>query len=161
MALERVHTIGVIGFTAEAFCAALTEHGVDVLCDLRARRGVRGREYTFANARRLEPMIAGLGIGYEHFPELSPTEEMRAAQHAVDAAAGVAMRQRAVLAPEFVAGYRDVLNSPEAKDALRRISEIATAPALLCVERLPSACHRSLAAQALAGSTLPVVDIVP
>jgi uncharacterized protein (DUF488 family) len=154
-------TIGVIGFTAEAFCAALTDHEVDVLCDVRARRGVRGREYMFANARRLEPMVTGLGIGYEHFPELSPSEEMRAAQHAVDAASGVAMRQRAVLSPEFADGYRDVLETPEAKDALRRISDIAAAPALLCVERLPAACHRSLAARALAGSSLPVVDIVP
>jgi uncharacterized protein (DUF488 family) len=157
----RVVTIGVIGFTAEAFCAALTEHGVDVLCDVRARRGVRGREYTFANARRLEPMIAGLGIGYEHFPELSPSEEMRAAQLAVDAASGVAMRQRAVLSPEFVDGYGEVLKTPAAGDALRRIADIAIAPALLCVERLPAACHRSLAAQALAGSAVPVVDIVP
>ena len=161
MALRRVVTIGVIGFTAEAFCAALTDHEVDVLCDLRARRGVRGREYTFANARRLEPMIAGLGIGYEHFSELSPTDEMRSAQHAVDAASGVAMRQRASLSPAFVAGYRGVLGTPEAKDALRRISEIAAVPALLCVERLPAACHRSLAARALSGSSVPVVDIVP
>ena len=160
MALERVITIGVIGFTSEAFCAALTEHEVDVLCDLRARRAVRGREYTFANARRLEPMIAGLGIRYEHFPELSPSEEMRAAQQAVDAASGVPMRQRAHLSPEFVEGYREVLDGPEAKAALRRIAEIAAAPALLCVERLPAACHRSLAARALAGSTVPVVDIV-
>ena len=160
MALRQVLTIGVIGFTAESFCAALTEHEVDVVCDVRARRGVRGREYTFANARRLEPMIAGLGIRYEHFPELSPSEEMRAAQVAADAASGIAMRQRTALSPEFVDGYREVLTTREAKDALQRISEIAVAPALLCVERLPGACHRSLAAQALAGAAVPVVDIV-
>lgn len=56
MSLQRVATIGVYGFDADSFFAALVANGVDLFCDLRARRGVRGRECAFANARRLEAM---------------------------------------------------------------------------------------------------------
>ncbi|MGN6379168.1 MAG: DUF488 domain-containing protein [Gaiellales bacterium] len=160
MALQRIVTIGVYGFTAEAFSAALAGENIDLFCDLRARRGVRGSEYTFANARRLEALIAELGIPYEHFPELAPSRDTRSAQYAVDRAAGVAMRERSVLSPQFVAGYAEVLRTAEAQTALARIRE-ASAPALFCVERHAAACHRSLVAAELAASGIPVTNVEP
>lgn len=50
----NVVTIGVYGYTPETFFAALQEAGVDLLCDIRQRRGVRGAEYAFANSQRLQ-----------------------------------------------------------------------------------------------------------
>ncbi len=160
MALQRIVTIGVYGFTAEAFSEALAGEGVDLFCDLRARRGVRGSEYTFANARRLEALVSELGIPYAHFPELAPSNELRSAQYAVDRAAGLAIRERAVLSPAFVTGYADVLRSPGTQSALRRIGAAST-PALFCVERLATACHRSLVAKELAAPGIRITDVAP
>jgi len=50
MPLEFV-TIGVYGWDAERFFAALKAAQVDTFCDIRDRRGVRGAEYAFATAR--------------------------------------------------------------------------------------------------------------
>nr|MDQ4041644.1 DUF488 domain-containing protein [Actinomycetota bacterium] len=76
-----VVTVGVYGFTAQTFLAALREAGVRVLLDVRQRRGVRGAEYAWANARRLQDALAGAGIAYRHHPELAPTTELRQLQY--------------------------------------------------------------------------------
>ena len=102
----RFVTIGAYGWDAAAFFAALTQAGVDTFCDLRARRGVRGSAYAWANSQRLQARLAELGIRYLHRPDLAPSAETRAAQHAADAATKTAKRQRAVLSPDFVAAYR-------------------------------------------------------
>lgn len=43
--MGRLVTVGVYGFTAERFLTALEQAKVDVLLDVRQRRGVRGSEY--------------------------------------------------------------------------------------------------------------------
>jgi uncharacterized protein (DUF488 family) len=87
MSFDRVATIGVYGSDADSFFDALVRDGADLFCDVRAGRGVRGREYVFANARRLEEKLAELGIAYRHFPELAPTKEIRSLQYSVRVAA--------------------------------------------------------------------------
>ncbi|MGD0712790.1 MAG: DUF488 domain-containing protein [Gaiellaceae bacterium] len=161
MPLQRVATIGVYGFDAERFFAAVVDAKVDLFCDIRARRGVRGRDYAFANARRLEQQLAQLGIAYKHFPELAPTSEIRALQHAADSSAGVAKRSRSELTPAFIAMYEQLLDQPQARAALEEIHETSSAPLLLCVERAPTACHRSIAADRLAGTAVTVEHLVP
>ena len=161
MSLERVATIGVYGFDAERFFAAVLDARTDLFCDLRARRGVRGRQYAFANARRLEQRLDELAIPYRHFPELAPTKETRSLQHAVDASAGIAKRDRGELAPAFVQAYERQLESQDALAALEAIRTASTAPLLFCVERTPGACHRSLAAARLAGGSIPVDHLLP
>lgn len=159
--MHRVVTIGVYGFSADSFFRALTNARIDFLCDLRARRGVRGRDYAFANARRLEARLAQLRIPYAHFPELAPTKEIRALQHDADASGGIVKRQRGRLDPAFVGEYEALLDGAAAAAAIEQIREQATAPELFCVERLPSACHRSLVASRLAAGGIPIEDIVP
>lgn len=158
---ERVFTIGVYGFTAHGFFGALVDADVDLLCDVRARRGVRGREYAFANAVRLTSRLRELGIPYLHFPQLAPTPEIRAQQHAVDAATGMAKRLRAELAPEFIDAYEVLLDTDPAREAINSICDTAVRPALLCVERLPTACHRSLLAARIGSrSSADVEDLL-
>jgi uncharacterized protein (DUF488 family) len=94
-----IWTIGVYGFDREAFLAALAAAGVDVLVDVRQRRGVRGSEYSWANSRRLQAALAEAGIGYRHMKELAPTTEMRQLQYREDARRGEGKRSRTVLAP--------------------------------------------------------------
>lgn len=145
----RIATIGVYGFTAESFRAALLDAGVGLVADVRQRRGVRGSEYAWANSQRLQRMLANAGIGYRHLKELAPTTELRRAQYAEDDRRGVGKRNRAELAPVYVSGYTD-----EILDRVDLGAVVAELPgdaptALLCVERDPEACHRSLVAERL------------
>jgi uncharacterized protein (DUF488 family) len=145
----RVATIGVYGFTGESFLDALREADVRQVLDVRQRRGVRGSEYAWANSKRLQAALADAGIEYRHEPELAPTTELRQLQYAEDARQGVGKRSRAELAPEYVSRYTaEIL----ARVDLARLVEgmpAHGAAALLCVERDPEACHRSLIAAAL------------
>jgi uncharacterized protein (DUF488 family) len=112
--------------------------------DVRQRRGVRGSEYAWANARRLQAALDEAGVGYEHHPELAPTTELRQLQYAEDARAGVGKRSRDLLAPEYVRRYTtEILDRVE-------LEPPPVPSALLCVERDPEACHRSLIAERLA-----------
>jgi uncharacterized protein (DUF488 family) len=129
-----VATIGVYGFDAASFLDALRSAGVRLLVDVRQRRGVRGREYAWANSLRLQAALAEAGISYEHWPSLAPTTELRHLQYAEDARQGVGKRSRVTLDLE----------------ALIDRLPAEGAGALMCVERDPEACHRSLVAARLA-----------
>lgn len=161
MSLQLVATIGVYGWNAESFLRSLADQEIDLFCDIRRRRGVRGREYAFANAQRLEAALAEAGIPYRHVLDLAPTQEIRSAQYALDASAGVAVRQRTELGDAFVEAYERLLDGEQARHALTALREDATKPVLFCVERLPSACHRSVAAERLAAGAAPVRHLLP
>lgn len=144
-------TIGAYGWDAERFFAALVAAGVDTFCDVRARRGVRGREYAFANSQRLQARLAELGIRYLHRPDLAPSAETRAAQYAADKADHTAKRQRNLLSPAFVAAYRrERLTDFNSAAFVVSLGADAHVVALFCVERTPDACHRGLLAARLA-----------
>jgi uncharacterized protein (DUF488 family) len=116
---------------------------------VRQRRGVRGAEYAWANARRLEAELAGAGVVYQHLPELAPTTSMRDAQYEADAARGEGKRSRTVLAPVYVERYtEEILDRADLEPIVRFIGR--STAALLCVERDAAACHRSLVAARLA-----------
>jgi uncharacterized protein (DUF488 family) len=159
--MRPLATIGVYGFSAEAFLAALKAAEVGLVLDVRQRRGVRGSEYAWANSQRLQSSLSEAGIGYEHHKELAPTTELRQLQYAEDARQGVGKRSRAELAAEYVERYtREVLDQVD----LDPIAELVATDtgALLCVERDPEACHRSLIAERLTAEYgLPVSHLRP
>jgi uncharacterized protein (DUF488 family) len=141
-------TIGVYGFDRDSFLAALSGARVELLLDVRQRRGVRGSEYAWANAQRLKAALADSGIAYEHLKELAPTTEMRELQYREDERKGEGKRGRSVLAPAYVEHYTDeVLDRAELEPVVRFIGRKRAA--LFCVERDPEACHRSLIAERL------------
>ena len=147
--MARVATIGVYGFTAQSFVASLRTAGVGIVLDVRQRRGVRGREYAWANSARLQAALAQARIGYEHHKELAPTTELRQLQYREDARLGVGKRSRSQLAPEYRARYvAEILDRVELEPLLEALPAAAVA-AFLCVERDPEACHRSLIAERL------------
>jgi uncharacterized protein (DUF488 family) len=147
--MAGVATIGVYGFTLDAFLAALRDAGVTRLLDVRQRRGVRGPEYAWANSKRLQAALEEAGIEYRHHLELAPTTELRRLQYAEDARRGVGKRSRSELAPEYVERYvREILDGVDL-DPIVSAMPAHGAAALLCVERDPEACHRSLVAQRL------------
>jgi uncharacterized protein (DUF488 family) len=145
-----VTTIGVYGFTADEFLRTLRDADVRILLDIRQRRGVRGPEYAWANAKRLQAALAEAGIGYEHHLELAPTTELRQLQYAEDDRQGVGKRSRTSLAPAYAERYtREILDRADLGDVVAALPSDG-AGALFCVERDPEACHRSLVAARLA-----------
>lgn len=149
-AITKIVTIGAYGFDEASFFAALQSVGVDMFCDIRRRRGVRGAAYSFANSKRLQARLAELDIRYQYCPTLAPSHAVRQAQYAVDKHEKTAKRQRTVLSSIFIDAYT--------AECLADFDPIAFADglptetkvfALFCVEREAAACHRSLVATRL------------
>jgi uncharacterized protein (DUF488 family) len=141
-------TVGVYGFSEAAFFKALQQAGVDTLCDIRWRRGVRGVEYAFANRARLQKRLTELGIRYLHFRERAPTPALRQRQAEADKAEGTTKRKRSALGEVFIAGYRqERLSAFDSGKFVEQLGTEARTVALFCVEREPAACHRSLLAE--------------
>ncbi len=95
----------------------------------------------------LQAALEQAGIAYEHHLELAPTAEMLHLQHAEDDRLGVGKRSRRALDADYVRRYTDeILDRAD----LTSVVSGSGVTALLCVERDPEACHRSLIAQRLA-----------
>ncbi|HEX3238566.1 MAG TPA: DUF488 domain-containing protein [Solirubrobacterales bacterium] len=146
--MPTIATVGVYGHDLDSFLAALAAAEVDLLLDVRQRRGVRGSQYAWANAKRLQDALAGAGIAYTHVVELAPTTEMRQLQYEADERKGEGKRSRSALAPEYVERYEaEILDPAELEPIVNWIG--SSKAALLCVEQDAEACHRSLIAARL------------
>ena len=138
--------MGVYQSGLDDFLDKLSRHRVAILVDVRQRRGVRGREYAWANSRRLQAALKQAGIEYRHVPELAPTTELRQLQYREDDRLKVGKRSRVELAEEYRRRYlHEVLDQVDLRAFLESLPDEATS-ALLCVERDARACHRSLIA---------------
>ena len=155
---RAVVTVGVYGFSAAAFMAAIEGAGVRLLVDVRQRRGVRGPEYAWANSQRLQDALSRAGIEYQHHKELAPTTALRQLQYAEDDREGVGKRSRVTLATEYSERYtHEILDQVDLRH-LVAVMPVQGATALFCVERDPEACHRSLIADRLAAEHQAVVS---
>jgi uncharacterized protein (DUF488 family) len=129
--------------------ATLHGAGVVLVVDVRQRRGVRGPRYSWANSQRLQALLAEAEIAYSHHRELAPTTELRHLQYREDDRQGVGKRSRLKLSPEYIRRYTtEVLDSAPLEALVQELPNDRPA-ALLCVETLAAACHRSLIAQRL------------
>lgn len=146
----KIVTIGVYGYTAEKFFSDLTETGVDVFCDIRWRRGVRGAAYAFANYQRLKNRLEFLGIRYLHRRDLAPPPEIRKLQQSVDEMKKTRKRKRNSLSDPFKLAYQEqILANFDVMDFFVQLGSDVRCVAFCCVERLPEACHRHLLANAI------------
>jgi uncharacterized protein (DUF488 family) len=160
---ECILTIGVYGFNADQFFDTLITAKVDLFCDIRARRGLRGSEYAFANSTRLQARLGALAIPYKHIKSLAPPQAVRDAQQEEDKRAGTKKRLRQELGEAFKTCYTNtclaridpwIFVTEELGESRR--------PLFFCVERSPHACHRSLVADALSqGLDIPVEHLMP
>jgi uncharacterized protein (DUF488 family) len=160
---EMLFTIGVYGFSETAFFETMVEAGIDTFCDIRARRGLRGSTYSFANSKKLQARLGELGIRYLHFKDLAPSAAVRERQKLADQASGTQKRDRSVLGDEFIRGYQEeCLCDLQARDLLIELGNSCKRVLFFCVEREPGACHRSLLANYLSESLqLPVKHLLP
>lgn len=160
--MTKIVTVGVYGTNERSFFDALLQAKVDVFCDLRLRRGMRGSTYAYVNSNSLQRRLNDLGIRYIHFLDLAPTQEIRLKQQESDKNEHILKKERQTLAPSFVKLYQDeILAHFHASAFSERIRPCQVA-ALFCVEREPLACHRSLAARYFSEKLgIPVEDLKP
>jgi hypothetical protein len=131
-------TIGYEGHTLESYLTILLKSGVTVLCDVR--RNPISRKYGFSK-NTLARGCEGVGIRYEHLPEL-----------------GIASEQRQSLDTQaaYDALFADYERTwlPKQGSALKKIQgwiEAGERVTLTCYEHQPNQCHRHCVAEALAG----------
>ena len=134
---KRIATIGYEGRTLESYLNRLLQAGVTLLCDVR--RNAFSRKYGFSK-RTLQKAAEGVGIHYEHCPELG-----------VPSADRQALKTKAAYDALFERYERDML--PDQVPSLEKIKEWVEGGhvvALTCFESLPEECHRHCVANELA-----------
>jgi uncharacterized protein (DUF488 family) len=142
-------TIGVYNSTEKDFFNKLLENNIDIFCDIRQRRGVRGAKYSFVNSNRLQQKLADLEIKYGYIPDLAPTTGIRELQKEIDLQKGELKSERQELGKVFVIEYKNrILKNFNFDNFLESLDQIgASRVALFCVEEHHEACHRSIVAQ--------------
>jgi uncharacterized protein (DUF488 family) len=132
----RIFTIGYEGTTVREFLAALKTAGVERIIDVRA----------VANSRRpgfsktpLRNTLAEAGIDYVHLRALGTPADGRAASRAGRYADLERIYAGQLELPEAIAQGAEMLELARNKPS-----------ALLCFEREPAHCHRSLLLNAVA-----------
>jgi uncharacterized protein (DUF488 family) len=140
----KIFTIGYEGATMADFLAALTAAGVERVIDVRALPLSRRPGFSKST---LAASLAEVGIGYVHLKALGTPKPGRDAAKRGD---------RATL--EHV--YAGQLELPEAQAQAAQMLDLAAEKpsALLCFERDPAICHRTLLLAA-EGQGAEVVDL--
>ena len=139
-----IYTIGYEATTMADFLAALTAAGVRRVIDVRALPLSRRPGFSKSS---LAASLAEAGIDYVHLKALGTPKRGRDAAKKGDVAT-------------LTAVYDEQLELPEAQAAAARMLELASEmpSALLCYERDPCHCHRTLLLAAM-GEGRAVVDL--
>jgi len=148
----KIYTIGVYNSTEQSYFNKLLHNGIDLFCDIRQRRGVRGSKYKYVNSNYLQNKLHELGINYKYIKELAPTNEIRQKQKDADKLNNETKKQRTVLGDVFASEYRkQILDPYDMKSLAADLSASgANNVVFFCVEEHASACHRYLVAGKLA-----------
>ncbi len=138
----RIFTIGYEGTTVPEFLSALEDAGVQRVIDVRAVPNSRRPGFSKTPLRNA---LAEAGIDYVHLRALGTPADGRAAA-------------RAGRIDDLQRIYAGQLELPEAMAQGAQMVELAKEKpsALLCYEREPGGCHRSLLLRAVA----PDCDVV-
>lgn len=129
-------TIGYEGLSLEAYLNRLLQAGVTLLCDVR--RNPLSRKYGFSK-RTLAKGCEGVGIRYEHVPELG-----------IDSVERQGLETQADYDTLFDRYERETL--PRQRPAIDTIAawiQSGESVSLTCYERLPVQCHRHCVAEAV------------
>ena len=128
-----IYTVGYEGRTIDQLTAVLRGLGVEVLVDARYR--AHSRKPGFSKTRLAEA-LSNSGIDYQHRRDLGTPPEL--------------MRQRRDTGHYEIEAYANYLD--ENLEAVARAAEAVTGQviAILCYERDPELCHRTVVADRLA-----------
>lgn len=134
-ALKTIYTLGYEGAALPDFIRTLEDTGVSLLLDIRELPQSRRPGFS---KRALSEALADAGIAYRHVRQLGDPKPGR------DAARRGAME-------EFRSIFNAHLDLEACQKALQEVAQDADAETvvLMCYERAPHDCHRSLVAQHL------------
>lgn len=157
----KFFTIGIYHSSESDFFGSLRDHQIQLFCDLRRRRGIRGKRYAYGNSVRLQDRLKSMEIDYWHLPELAPTTNMVQRQDQIDKDSGISRRDRQVLSSCFVEDYTlEILSNFDVEHFVNTIREKKVQRVVLfCLEQEARACHRSLVAKALEEKGYNVEDL--
>jgi uncharacterized protein (DUF488 family) len=143
--MTSLYTLGYEGADVQQFIGTLLKAGVKVVADVRAVPLSRKKGFS---KRGLSDQLAVAGIDYVHFVELGNPRDGRDA-----AKAGNTDKFRRV--------YLRHLNGAGAKIALKKLVDLAASQptCLLCFEREPAECHRTLIASELTSCGIKRIDL--
>ena len=136
---RELFTIGYQGSRLADFVATLRDAGVTTLVDVREAPWSRRPEFA---KRALGEAMAAAGIGYRHMKALGTPKVGRDAARAGD-----------------TAGFHAIFDAQLATEAAQiQLGEVAALvaaerPCLMCYERDPNQCHRSIVAARLTETT--------
>lgn len=133
--MPTLFTIGYEGASLADFIATLQRSGVMRVLDIREIAQSRRRGFS---KNVLATALGEVGISYSHLRQLGDPKQGREAARRGDIA-------------RFQSIFEDHLQLPETKQALLLAAEICRneATVLLCFERNPQLCHRTLVAKRL------------
>lgn len=131
-----ISTIGYEGLCLEDYLNRLLKDGVTLLCDVR--KNPLSRKYGFSKST-LSKGCEGVGIRYEHLPELGISSEARRG-----------LKTQADYDELFETYEMESLPfQTEALDQIKKWVEEGQRVALTCFEHAPEQCHRHCVADAL------------
>lgn len=147
----NLFTIGVYNSTEDSYFQKLVENHIDLFCDIRQRRGVRGAQYRYVNSNYLQQKLADRGITYLYIKDLAPTNDIRQKQKDADKLNGETKKQRTTLGEVFKSEYiHQILDNFDLEALAKELEGKGYRNIVLfCVEEHASACHRSLVADKL------------
>ncbi|MGA0531934.1 DUF488 family protein [Hansschlegelia sp. KR7-227] len=137
LTLRKIYTLGYEGATLPDFISTLQECGISLLLDIRELPQSRRPGFS---KRVLSEALADAGICYRHIKQLGDPKPGR------DAARRGDMEQ-----------FRTIFcTHMELEASCRAVAEVAAdvereTVALMCFERAPKDCHRSIVAQRIQG----------
>ena len=143
--MSVVYTIGYEGTDIERFVETLKVVGIKVLADVRAVTLSRKKGFS---KNLLRARLEGEGIAYLHYGALGDPKPGREAA-------------RAGHYQEFKKIYEVHLRDTEAQLALANlVTVVRNAPScLLCFERDPRVCHRTIVAEKLSANGVEIFEL--
>lgn len=146
--MTKLYTIGVYNSTENEYFDKLKHNNIDLFCDIRQRRGVRGSQYKFVNSNYLQRRLSSMGIEYLYLKELAPTKDIRQKQKDADKLNNETKKQRVSIGKVFAQEYsHQILDKFDMEDFIKQIKLMNKKNIVFfCVEERAEACHRSLVA---------------
>lgn len=133
--MRTLYTIGYEGADLQSFLATLEDVGVKHVADIRDVPVSRRKGFS---KNKLAEALKAVGISYQHFKSLGDPKEGRDAMRRGDRA-------------RFLTVFKEHVSKPSAEEALVQLADNAADAdtVLLCYERDPKDCHRTIVATML------------
>ena len=145
--MKKIHTIGHSNLSLEDFISILVTHDIRVLVDVRATP--YSKRFPHFSEQILRAALQDKGIIY-HWAGRQLGGRRETSNHSIH-----------IALPEDMRGFADYMSTNEFERAAMQLVNMSdkTATAIMCAEKLPEHCHRSLIADYLLLKGIQVMHI--